>query len=273
MRRGRIGVFDSGVGGLTVAARIQEEMPELALHYFGDTAHVPYGNRTAEDIQFLVRAIVDYLVKEGCQALVMACNTSSALALESVREWCPVPVVGIIEPAARAATALTRNGRIGLIANPLTARCGAYERAISPVVPLNQAPLLKVFPVACPKLVPLVEAGLVSGPETTEALLEYLNPLIEERIDTLILGCTHYPFLLPAIQEILGREVAVVDPAEYVVQELKMLGIRGGPGPTHRFEVSAAPLEFERVGTRLLGRVLSGVGQVELIRAQRAAAS
>lgn len=259
-----IGVFDSGLGGLTVAGRMLAELPESQILYFGDTAHCPYGNRTAEDVCALIDNIVAYLVQEGVEAIVMACNTSSALAYSRVVEWCPVPVIGIIEPAALAAGRLTRNGKIGLIANPLTARSGAYERA------LVSQPDAVVYPVGCPRLVPLVEAGKVDTPEAREALEEYLAPLREVGVDTLILGCTHYPFFRPLILELMPG-VTIVDPAEFALEELRKLGLSGSHNPTHRFEVSGNPGEFEKTGTRLLGHRLSGVKQVALVKRASAA--
>ena len=260
---GRIGVFDSGVGGLTVAGRLMEEAPQLGLHYFGDTAHVPYGNRSAEEVTYLVERIVEHLVQSGVGAVVMACNTSNALAIDRIREWCPVPVVGIIEPAARTALSLTRNGRIGVISNPLTAQSGAYERACAGA---------KVFPVGCPKLVPLIEAGNVNSREAREALWEYLRPLAKKAIDTLILGCTHYPFLRPLVAELMGEHVQIVDPGVYVYDELAQLGVTRTRTSSHRFEVSGNPHDFEKSGTRLLGRRLSGVRQVTLAPLVRAVA-
>lgn len=266
MAAGRLGIFDSGVGGLTVAARLMQDFPHLGLHYFGDTAHVPYGNRSAEEVSFLVETVVQHLVDAGVSAVVMACNTSNALVYESLKSWCPVPLVPIIEPAARASARLTRNGRIGLIATPLTARSGAYERAAQPsVVPLNgRAPAPTVFPVACPRLVPLIEAGEVHTPEARELLTEYLAPLQEKEVDTLVMGCTHYPFLRPLIQEIMGPRVQLVDPAAFVAEEVARLRLSSCEG--HRFEVSGHPADFERVGSRLLGRRLSAVGAVDLRR-------
>ena len=270
-----IGIFDSGVGGLTVAARVQEDLPGASYLYFGDTAHVPYGNRSADDVVRLVTGIARFLVEEGAAALVMACNTSSALALEATRAWSPVPVIGIIEPAARAAVLASRNGSIGLIANPLTARSGAYERAASQALAAGGlAPdAARITPVGCPKLVPLVEAGEVGSPAARAALEEYLAPLQAEGVDTLILGCTHYPFLVPLIQEILGPGVVIIDPAVFVVEELKRLGWSAEEGtPGQRlYRVSGDPHEFEKTATLLLGRRLAGTCQVTVETPARAA--
>lgn len=275
MQRGLIGIFDSGVGGLTVAARVQEDLPGASYIYFGDTAHVPYGNRSADDVIGLVSNIARHLVDSGAEALVMACNTSSALALDSVRSWCPVPVIGIIEAAARAAVFASRNGQIGLIANPLTAGSGAYERAAGRTLAAQgYAPTAaRIFPIGCPKLVPLVEAGEVSTPTARAALLEYLEPLMAEGIDTLVLGCTHYPFLTPQIAEILGPSVEIIDPAVFVVEDLKRLGWQPNDPRSGRllYQVSGDPHEFEKTATMLLGRRLAGVSRVVLQEQARAA--
>jgi glutamate racemase len=263
MGAGRIGVFDSGVGGLSIAARLLQEAPHLALHYYGDTAHVPYGERPAGEVTFLVESIVEHLVESGVSAVVMACNTSNALALERVRSWCPVPVVGIVDPAATAAVLRTRNGRIGMISNPITARSGVYERACrSGLGPVQFG--VDVYPMACPKLVPLVESGQVHSRETRDVLWEYLGPLQLEKIDTLILGCTHFPWVRPLIAELLGPDVEIIDPAHYVFQELTRLGVTQTGPLGHQFEVSGDPEDFARVGSRLVGRPLSGVRQRSL---------
>lgn len=263
MGAGRIGVFDSGVGGLSIATRLLQDAPQLSLHYYGDTAHVPYGERPASEVTFLVETIVEHLVESGVSAVVMACNTSNALALERIRSWCPVPVVGIIDPAAAAAVLRTRNGRIGMISNPITARSGVYEKACRSG--LGQVHFgVEVFPMACPKLVPLVEAGQVHSRETREVLWEYLGTLQLEQIDTLILGCTHFPWVRPLIAELLGPDVEIIDPAHYVYQELVRLGVTQTEAQGHRFEVSGDPDDFARVGSRLVGRPLTGVRHCSL---------
>lgn len=263
MTRFRLGVFDSGVGGLTVAGRVLEELPQVTLHYFGDTAHVPYGDRTAEEVVALVSRIAQHLVASDVDALVMACNTSSALAFETIRESCPVPVFGIIEAAAEAAVAATRNGRIGAICNPLTARSGAYERAARAHAGTQPGP--EVHCVGCPRLVPLIEAGLIHHPDTRAALSEYLAPLLEAQVDTLILGCTHYPFLNPVLKDLLPAGVSIIDPGQYVVRQIMgLVPYVEGVSRGHRFEVSGSPEEFEDNGSRLLGRKLEGVVRVDL---------
>jgi glutamate racemase len=268
MRSGLIGLFDSGVGGLTVADRVRQDLPGAPFLYFGDTAHVPYGNRSAEEVRHLVSAIARHLVASGAQVLVMACNTSSALALDLVRAWSPVPVIGIIEAASRAAVQATRNGVIGVIANPLTAGSGAYEKACAQAASEagGQVGGVRVLPVGCPRLVPLVEAGEVHSPSARAALVEYLGPLQAEGIDTLVLGCTHYPFLVPLITEILGPGVRIIDPAIYVVAELVALGWSPSqPGEAlPLYQVSGDPLDFDRTASRLLGRPVTGTSRVDL---------
>ncbi|MGI5842853.1 MAG: glutamate racemase [Candidatus Xenobium sp.] len=268
MRPGLIGIFDSGVGGLTVADRVRQELPGAPFLYFGDTAHVPYGNRSAEEVRHLVSAIARHLVASGAQVLVMACNTSSALALDLVRAWSPVPVIGIIEAASRAAVQATRNGVVGVIANPLTAGSGAYEEACARASSEagERAGGVRVLPVGCPRLVPLVEAGEVRSPSARAALLEYLGPLRDEGIDTLVLGCTHYPFLVPLITEILGSGVRIIDPAVYVVAELVKSGWSPScPGEAlPLYQVSGDPLDFDRMASRLLGHLVTGTTRVDL---------
>ncbi len=268
MRPGLIGIFDSGVGGLTVADRVRTDLPGAPFLYFGDTAHVPYGSRSAEEVRHLVTAISRHLVDSGARALVMACNTSSALALDSVRSWCPVPVVGIIEAAARAAVAASRNGSVGVIANLLTAGSGAYERAAAQALKEKGLPSdsVQVHPMGCPKLVPLVEAGEVRSLAARSALLEYLQPLQARGIDTLVLGCTHYPFLAPLIAEILGPGVTIIDPAVYVVAELRALGWQPNPGASDdlSYQVSGDPVDFERTASALLGHPIAGTTRIIL---------
>lgn len=265
-----IGLLDSGVGGLTVARTLLARFPGLAIHYYGDTAHVPYGSRSAGEVRRLVEAIVVHLVDRGVEAVVLACNTSSALVLESLRSWCPRPVVGIIEPAARAAVEATRNGRIGLIANPLTVASGAYDRAVARMGGAG----VRLFAVGCARLVPMVESGQVRGGAVRRVLREYLAPFQELGIDTLIHGCTHYPFLAGEIASILGPEVVQVDPAEYVLEELALEGWiprSSGGVPVCSFEVSGCPHDFERIATMLLGARVSGVNQVSLSQPHSAA--
>ncbi|HIK12545.1 MAG TPA: glutamate racemase [Oscillatoriaceae cyanobacterium M33_DOE_052] len=257
----RIGLFDSGLGGLTVLREIYRQLPDESILYFGDTARLPYGNRTPGEIVQFMREILGWMVPQGIKMAIVACNTSSALALETVRSEFNIPILGLILPGARAAVEQGR--RIGVIATPATAASNAYRRAIQEIEPATL-----VWQVGCPEFVPLIEADRISDPYTTEVAREYLAPLLMQQIDTLIYGCTHYPFLEPVIKEILPPEVRLVDPAAHVVaaavKELEFAGIRETRPPlATRFCVSGSPEEFARRAFTWLGFTPT-VEQVEL---------
>jgi len=191
---GPVGVFDSGIGGLTVAAAIRQCLGAEDVHYFGDTARVPYGGKSRETVQRYSIEISGLLLAGGAKAIVVACNTASALAMERLRSLFRAPVLGVVEPGARAAVEATKNGRVGVIGTKATIRSGAYNRAINQ---LDSG--VQVVACACPLLVPLIEEGLLDDPITDLVLGRYLDPLISQGIDTLVLGCTHYPLLATAI--------------------------------------------------------------------------
>lgn len=266
MTNGRIGVLDSGVGGLTIAGRLMDEAPGLGIHYFADTAHLPYGARAADEVAALANGVVKHLVERGVSAVVMACNTSNAVALEQIRQWCPVPVIGIIQPAAQAAVAISRNGRIGVLATAVTARSGAYDRACAAAIQ-SQDDLkeVQVQSVGCPKLVPLIEDGRIWSREARSALLEYLEPLMNWNMDTLVLGCTHYPFLRAHIQQLVGPNVKIVDPSCYVLGELTRAGVTNTATSRHIYEVSGNAREFELAGSRLMNRSIRNAKAVEFV--------
>ncbi len=221
--RAPLGVFDSGLGGLTVVRRLRETLPNERLVYVADQSHVPYGGRELHQVRGFACAISAGLLALGCKALVMACNISSATALDDARTAHPaVPIAGVILPGAQAAAAQTRSGRVGVLTTEGTLRTGAYTRALHA---LN--PGLHVREVACPAFVPLVEAGLTDTPEAREAARAYLTPLLAERVDTIILGCTHYPFLLDALRA-NAPGVTFVDPAEQTVRALAETLSAGG---------------------------------------------
>lgn len=270
-----IGIFDSGVGGLSVAEQIDRELPGVPFVFFGDTQHVPYGNRSVSEVVSLIDIICHHLIDCGVKVLVMACNTSSALAFEHVAAWSPAPIIGIIDEAAKAAVRTTRNGRIGLMANPLTAASGAYEKACARVCEDTSlkdkigVSTVSVTPVGCPKLVPLIEKGKVSGSEAREAVREYLSPLQKADVDTLILGCTHYPFVRPLIEELAGSGLKIIDPARYVVKRLRELGFDCHPSAvkaSRLYQSSGSAVDFAKVGSQLLGHVISPVERVELFK-------
>jgi len=250
-QRQRIGVFDSGVGGLTVLRELYRQLPNESILYFADTARLPYGTRSSSEILQFCFEILNWMVQQQVKMVVLACNTSDALALESLRREFNLPILGLILPGARAAVQQGR--RIGVIATPATAASNAYRRAITEIEATTQ-----VWQVGCPEFVPLVEQDRVYDPYTAEVAQQYLDPLLKQRIDTLIYGCTHYPHLAPVLRQILPPQVKIVDPAEHVVaataQELDLMGLKNttAPLPT-RFCVSGCPQQFAKLSLKWLG--------------------
>jgi glutamate racemase len=218
-----IGVFDSGIGGLTVVAALRKVLPGERILYVGDTARVPYGGKSAETVTRYAREISDLLIGEGASMIVVACNTASALAVPELSESCRVPMVGVLEPGAAAAVKATRSGRIGVIGTRATIGSDAYGKAIR-----RLSPHVEVIAESCPLLVPLIEEGMLEDSVTDEVLHRYLDPMLREGIDTLVLGCTHYPLLKPAIQRICGDGVTLVDSAENCA--LTVVAMRHGIG-------------------------------------------
>jgi glutamate racemase len=232
-----IGVFDSGIGGLTVVSALRRLLPNESVFYLGDTARVPYGGKSASTVQRYSLEIAALLLGENAKTLVVACNTASALALPVLRERVPVTVTGVIAPGAQAAASATRNGHIGVIGTRATIKSGAYERAL---LELNGE--LQVSARACPLLVPLIEEGWLQSEVTDKVLMQYLEPLLEDGIDTLVLGCTHYPLLRPAIGRLLGDAVTLVDAAENCASALRDLlreeGLAAGDGGDGQLQVA-----------------------------------
>ncbi|MGB8690643.1 MAG: glutamate racemase [Microcoleus sp.] len=247
----RIGIFDSGVGGLTVLRELYRQLPKESILYFGDTARLPYGTRSAAEIVQFVREIMAWLVEQDVKMVIMACNTSSALAMEMVQAEFDIPVLGVILPGAQAA--VHQGKRIGVIATPATAASNAYRNAIWE---MDNSCL--VWQVSCPAFVPLIEQNRIYDPYTYEVAREYLAPLIQQRIDTLIYGCTHYPLLAPVLRSLLPVGVNLIDPAVRVVaaaaQELELLGLRNaGTALPTRFCVSGPPQQFAELSVQWLG--------------------
>lgn len=251
-----IGVFDSGVGGLTVAREIMRQLPKERIVYFGDTARVPYGNKSRETIIKFSRQIVRFLQTQQVKAIVVACNSASAYALEVLEKEVDVPIIGVIKSGARAAIQATRNGKIGVVATEATIGSGIYNRYIK-----ETAPASVVLGKACPLFVPLVEEGLWEDPVTDEIAKRYLAELIDVGIDTLILGCTHYPMIRSTVGRIMGPEVTLVNPAYETAHELKLLlhdmGLESGHRPglgteLYRFFVSDAADKFQKFANSIL---------------------
>lgn len=259
-----IGVYDSGVGGLTVVREISGKLPWERVVYFGDTARVPYGEKTAGELLRFSREIITFLIDQGSKFIIAGCNTTSSQVLDDVKSEFDTPIIGVLRPGAYAASRATKTGRIGVIATVGTTRSGAYEKTIREYLPEGQ-----VFSAACPELVPLIEKGDLSSQETVRLLHDYLDPLMEEDIDVLVLGCTHYPYLIDHIRRIVGPHVEIVDPAKETVTvtaaALHELGLQSHEktGP-HAFIVSGDPLRFAAVGRKLLGDNLTPVRQVNL---------
>ena len=258
-----IGVFDSGIGGLTVVRSLMERLPFENIIYFGDTARVPYGIKSVETINRYAAQITEFLIKKDVKLLIVACNTMAAVAHQSIFDLSPVPVLEVIDASARIATKNTRTKSIGVIGTPATINSNAYARAIHL---LNKE--AKVFSQTCPLFVPLVEEGWFDHPATKLIAQEYLKPVIAEQIDTLVLGCTHYPLLKPLLQDILGPEVTLIDSAEAMadiaadlINKQNMSNQNYLP-PDYVFYVSDLPYRFQTIGERFLGRTL---GRVELV--------
>ena len=260
-----IGTFDSGVGGLTVLRELHRQLPREELVYLGDTARVPYGTKSPQTVARYAREAARFLVGQRVKLLVVACNTASAVALDDLAAVHRLPVVGVIEPGARRALEVTRSGRIGVIGTEGTIRSGAYERALR-----AGNPAVEVCAAPCPLLVPLAEEGWADHPIARLAAAEYLTPLLRQGIDTLVLGCTHYPLLKGTLQEVAGPGVQLIDSAEETAKTVAALLAAQGlerhelaPGPPRYFVTDVAE-RFERVGGAFLGAPLTAVTTVTL---------
>ncbi len=259
-----IGVFDSGVGGLTVVKELQKILPNEQLIYFGDTARIPYGTKSKRLIQQFALEDALFLLQFDIKFLVVACNTASSSALPVLEDRLDIPVVGVVEPGARAAVEHTKTQRIGVIGTSATIGSGSYTSAI-----LKRMPEAQVFAQPCPLLVPLVEEGWLEGEVTMLTLKKYLAPLISAGVDTIILGCTHYPLLEPAIQKVVGPEVKLIDSGRETAKEVKLkleeLGLQnsGKKVEEDRFYVSDSPEQFRKTGSAFLGWPLTNVQRVD----------
>jgi glutamate racemase len=246
-----IGIFDSGLGGLTVLRQLYRQLPQESIIYLGDTARVPYGTRSPSEIVQFMHEIITWMLQQHVKMVVTACNTSSAIALDIVQKEFPIPIIDLILPGAKAA--VQQGKRIGVIATPATAASNAYQRAM-----LEIDPSVQVWQVGCPEFVPLIEQNRIHDPYTKEVARQYLTFLLQQRIDTLVYGCTHYPHLAPVLRSLLPQSVQLVDPAEYVVaataQELELLGLSNthSPFPT-RFCVTGCPQQFAQSSLQWLG--------------------
>jgi glutamate racemase len=260
-----IGIFDSGVGGLTVVKSLLARLPGESFVYYGDTAHVPYGTKKREELCKYATDIISFLLSCEVKTIVVACNTSSSVTLPEIEKTCPVPIVGVVKPGARVAARATSNGKIGVIATQATVDSGSYSVNIKAMDSRHE-----IFSVVCPRLVPLVEAGMLEGPEIHQAVKEYIAPLLNQGIDTLVMGCTHYPFLASVISDIVGNGVTLVDPAAETIEELirmleknDILNDKQTIG-TREFYVSGNEESFYKVGRLLLGDVIQKIHRNKL---------
>ena len=265
MSNAPIGIFDSGVGGLTVARAILDQLPNESILYIGDTARGPYGPRPLAEVRDFSLETLDFLVEQGVKALVIACNTASAAMLRDARERYSVPVIEVIQPAVRRAVAATRTGKVGVIGTRATIDSQAYLDAFA------AAPQLQITSTACPQFVEFVERGETSGEAITQVAREYLAPMIAADVDTLVLGCTHYPLLTGVISYVMGNGVSLVSSAEETAKDLyrvlvegSMLREAGAAAPTHRFLATGDAKAFEGLARRFLGPEVGSVQHQEL---------
>ena len=260
-----IGIFDSGVGGLTVARAILDQLPNESTLYIGDTARGPYGPRPLAEVREFALETMDFLVEQGVKAIVIACNTASAAMLRDARERYSVPVIEVIQPAVRRAVAATRTGKIGVIGTRATIDSKAYVDAFA------AAPQLHITSIACPLFVEYVERGETSGVEITKIAREYLAPVMDAKVDTLVLGCTHYPLLTGVISYVMGEGVTLVSSAEETAKDLyrtlvenDILRAQTAIPATHRFLATGDAKAFETLARRFLGPEVTQVEHKEL---------
>jgi len=268
-----IAMFDSGVGGLTVLREVVKQLPMEDVIYFGDTARVPYGGRTPNEIIKFNKEILEFLISLGAKIIIMSCGTSSAIAYPVVKDRYNIPIVPLVEPGSSAAVRATKNKKIGLIATQATVDSSAYQRTIKK---MNKD--IKVFSAACPLFVPLIEGGFVDAEETKRTAIGYIRPLLKAGIDTLILGCTHYPHLIKILREVAGMSVKFVDPAEEAVSAAKRLLASKNLAATRQtplfkdkysFYVSGSVAQFQDVGGRLMGQPLANIKKTNISKTGR----
>lgn len=260
-----IGVIDSGVGGLTVAKEVMRQLPNEKIIYLGDTARCPYGPRTTREVKRFTWEMTSFLLEKKIKMLVIACNTATAAALDEIRKELPIPVLGVINPGARAAIKKTKNYRVGIIGTVGTVKSGAYERALKS---LNSRLFVKAH--ACPKFVPLVESNEFAGPIAERIVDEALKPMLNEKLDTLILGCTHYPLLEPVIKNVMGESVSVISSGDETAHEISAILQYNGlldtceEDPEHEFYTTGSRRIFSKIASQWLGYPITDVKKIKL---------
>lgn len=263
-----IGIFDSGVGGLTVVRSLLEKLPQESFIYFGDTAHVPYGNKSEQELMRYAREIIAFLLDQDVKAIIVACGTHSSITLPRISEHYTVPILGVVKAAATCAVKTTHNGKIGIAATQATVNSRAYTSEIK-----HLDPNFQVYETACPSFVPLVEAGKLEEEETREAVSKYLQPLLDRGIDSLVLGCTHYPFLGKVISEFTGEGIEVIDPSCKTVEQVidifsqQDLFNQQDQACFRKFYVSGNDESFYNVGRLLIGDTIKEVHRVRISEA------
>lgn len=260
-----IGVIDSGVGGLTVAKEVMRQLPNEKIIYLGDTARCPYGPRTTAEVRRFTWELTNFLLKKNIKMLVIACNTATAAALDDIRKELNIPVLGVINPGARAAIKQTKNYRVGVIGTIGTVKSGAYEKALK-----SLHSRLYVTSQPCPKFVPLVESGEYDGPIAERIVQEALTPLLNQNLDTLILGCTHYPLLEPLVKNVMGEKVSVISSGDETAREISaILQFNGqldesGEEPQHEFYTTGSRWIFSKIASQWLGQPIENVKKIKI---------
>ena len=266
-----IGLLDSGVGGLSVACEIFKILPNEQIYYFGDTANLPYGNKTPQQIKSYVFSVIDFLMESGVKAIVMACNTSTALVLEEAKNKYNIPIIGVIDPGIEESLKVGKQEEVGLFANEATVLSGAHQRAMTRISGNG----VRIVGKACPELVPLVESGQILGELAEKALSEYLETILKSSADTLILGCTHYPFLEDTLKKIAPKDLKIINPAALTASKLKSilededLINNSDERFVHHYMVSGDADTFRKIGSKLLGFDIGEVEKVDLSVKQR----
>jgi glutamate racemase len=260
-----IGVIDSGVGGLTVAKEVMRQLPNEKIIYLGDTARCPYGPRTTREVKKFTWELTTFLLEKKIKMLVIACNTATAAALDEIRKELSIPVLGVINPGARAAVKQSRNYRVGIIGTEGTVNSGAYEKALKS---LNSRLFVKSH--ACPKFVPLVESNQFDGPIAERMVAEALSPMLNQQLDTLILGCTHYPLLEPLIKNVMGESVSVISSGDETAREMSAILQYNGlldtceEAPEHEFYTTGSRRIFSKIASQWLGVPINHVKKIKL---------
>ncbi|HLO10907.1 MAG TPA: glutamate racemase [Pseudoneobacillus sp.] len=260
-----IGIIDSGVGGLTVVKEVMRQLPNEQIYYVGDTARCPYGPRSAEEVKLFTWQLTQFLLKKNIKMLVIACNTATAVVLDEIRSTLPIPVIGVINPGARAALKVTENYRVGVIGTLGTVKSGAYEKALKSY---NQR--IKVESLACPKFVPLVESGEFFGPVAKKIVAETLLPLKNKQLDTLILGCTHYPLLEPLIKNVMGKGVNIISSGDETALEMSAILQHNNllnpstEEPEHQFFTTGSTTIFSKIASKWLNKRIDKVNHIKL---------